>query len=315
MLGLVGLQQQAMILDVCCVFFGGHHRLNVRVPRRCIWAGGVAESWSTRHGIPYCKAKEILAAVWAFFEVTWILVAVGCRRKPINKLNCVLFWISGWHLMWSLTNYMTSYAYRWKALGSPLAMTCWLTFLKRSVLDRTDAVPSSVPLAFHSREQNRWCVLFPGLSDYDVLFPNYSAYDLNQDANKRPKKAGKVMFTLTTGASRVWIVRGSTYISGYESLLLHSIPVTQQAAENMRCTQVQVHMHQNSCNCFLAGNSMHCANIGACLMVCLMFAQPGTSWKKLGSHCHQSFEQLVTCFCSIFWIGLATMTVCLRILS
>lgn len=36
MLGLVGLQQQAMILDVCCVFFGGHHRLNVRVPRRCI---------------------------------------------------------------------------------------------------------------------------------------------------------------------------------------------------------------------------------------------------------------------------------------
>ena len=101
-----------------------------------------------------------------------------------------------------------------------------------------------------------------GLTSYESKFPEATAYDLNQNPSTRGKKATAIMFTLTTGSHHIWIRSRSRYMSGIECLLLHSVPVTSQAAEAMRCKPVLVHKQKNTCHCFLAGNSMHGASVG-----------------------------------------------------
>lgn len=116
--------------------------------------------------------------------------------------------------------------------------------------------------------------MFRGLRTYQLKFPEGMAFDLNQNPTQRGKKAYDTMFTLTTGSSHVWLVKPSRYLSGIETLLMHGIPVTKQAASAMRTTQVIVHHQSNTSRCFMAGNSMHCANVGTCLAFILFFIAP-----------------------------------------
>ena len=101
-------------------------------------------------------------------------------------------------------------------------------------------------------------------------FPEGAAFDLNQNI-QRGKKAYDVMFTLTTGCSHVWLVKPSRYLTGAEALLMHSVPVSKESAGIMKTTQVVMHGQSHSSQCFMAGNSMHGANVGTCVAYALLF--------------------------------------------
>ena len=101
-------------------------------------------------------------------------------------------------------------------------------------------------------------------------FPEGAAFDLNQNI-QRGKKAYDVMFTLTTGCSHVWLVKPSRYLTGAEALLMHSVPVSKESADIMKTTQVVMHGQSHSSQCFMAGNSMHGANVGTCVAYALLF--------------------------------------------
>lgn len=58
-------------------------------------------------------------------------------------------------------------------------------------------------------------------------------------------------------------------MKGWECMALHSIPVTHQIASAMRCKKVEIDHVSNTMHAFLAGNSMHAANIGAAVALCL----------------------------------------------
>ena len=113
-----------------------------------------------------------------------------------------------------------------------------------------------------------------GLRAYEAKFPEATAYDLMQNPAQRGKKAYDIMFTLTTGCSHVWLVKRNRYLCGVEALLLHSIPVTKDAAGVMKATQVAMYHQSHSSQCFMAGNSMHAANVGVCVAYILMFTKP-----------------------------------------
>ena len=113
-----------------------------------------------------------------------------------------------------------------------------------------------------------------GLRNYEAKFPEACAFDLNQNPAQRGKKAYDMMFTLTTGCSHVWLVKPKRYLCGIEALLLHSVPVTKDAAGVMKTTQVAMYHQSHSSQCHMAGNSMHGANVGACIAYILMYTKP-----------------------------------------
>lgn len=134
--------------------------------------------------------------------------------------------------------------------------------------------------------------MFWGLKTYLLKFPEGMAFDLNQNPSRRGKKAYDTMFTLTTGSSRIWLVKPARYLSGTEALLMHGIPITKQAASAMRTTQVTIVHQSNTSRCFMAGNSMHCANVGTCLAFILFFIGPLYSMHSSGwffPDCRQKF--------------------------
>lgn len=108
-----------------------------------------------------------------------------------------------------------------------------------------------------------------GRDDYDVLYPSALAVDLNQNPHQRARKSETVLATLTTGASRVWLTTCKRFLTGTECLALHSIPVTFQIARAMKCARVRADVVSNTMQSFLAGNSMHCASVGAAVALCL----------------------------------------------
>ena len=95
------------------------------------------------------------------------------------------------------------------------------------------------------------------------MFPGGIAFDLNQNPTQRAKKSFNVLSTLTTGCSHTWLVNEQRYLLGVECLALHSVPVFARVAELMRSTRVNVDLVSHSGCCFLAGNSMHGASVGA----------------------------------------------------
>lgn len=109
-----------------------------------------------------------------------------------------------------------------------------------------------------------------GKADYDVLFPNSIAWDLNQDPNHRAKKCGDTLTTLTTGCNHLWLRDNHRYMRGVELMALHSIPISSQIAKAMRCSKVVTSAVSNTAQCFLAGNSMHGASVGTVVAVGLL---------------------------------------------
>ena len=81
------------------------------------------------------------------------------------------------------------------------------------------------------------------------------------------------MFTLTTGCSHVWLVNRRRYLSGAEALLLHGVPVNEEIARVMKVSPVRVNMVSHANRCFLAGNSMHCANVGVFVAFALLYTE------------------------------------------
>lgn len=53
--------------------------------------------------------------------------------------------------------------------------------------------------------------------------------------------------------------------------MLHGVPVTQQIADVMGCRLVDVSMISHRAQAFMAGNSMHCVNVGFMILVALLF--------------------------------------------
>ena len=78
-----------------------------------------------------------------------------------------------------------------------------------------------------------------------------------------------ILSTLTTGCSKLWLAKQERYMTGLECLSFHSIPATAELAMAMRCRQVEAGEVSHAMQCFMAGNSMHCANVGACVALCL----------------------------------------------
>lgn len=113
-----------------------------------------------------------------------------------------------------------------------------------------------------------------GKADYDVLYPNSSAWDLNQDPRHRPRKCGSVLATLTTGCSHWFVRECKRCMAGLELMALHSIPVSDGLARIMSCAKVDTTSVSNTGCCFLAGNSMHCASIGTVLALGLLCTKP-----------------------------------------
>lgn len=110
----------------------------------------------------------------------------------------------------------------------------------------------------------------PGRAEYERMFPHGVAFDLNQNPTFRAKKSMQILSTLTTGCSHIWMTGERRYMTGLECLALHSIPVTAQLAKLMRCRKVMVDSISHSGCCFLAGNSMHGASVGAIVAIGLM---------------------------------------------
>lgn len=121
------------------------------------------------------------------------------------------------------------------------------------------------------------CFGGPGRRLYEARYPDGLAFNLLQNPNQRSNKAYDVMFTLTTGCSRVWLCKKRRYLSGIEAMLLHSIPITEQAATVMRAKQVAIQSQGNQFHCFLAGNSMHGASVGLFLGLALFCTAPSES--------------------------------------
>ena len=115
-----------------------------------------------------------------------------------------------------------------------------------------------------------YAVSFPGREKYEELYPNGIAFNLNQNPSARAKRSTDVLGTLTTGCSHTWLKRKRRYLTGVECLALHSIPVTQQIASAMHCTRVNVDSISHAGCCFLAGNSMHAASVGAIVALGLL---------------------------------------------
>lgn len=115
-----------------------------------------------------------------------------------------------------------------------------------------------------------------GRALYEAMYPHAEAYDLNQDPKHRAKRSHAILSTLTTGCSKLWLVNRGRYMTGLECLSFHAIPVTAELAMAMRCKQVAAGEVSHTMQCFMAGNSMHCANVGACVALCLF----GTSLKS-----------------------------------
>lgn len=134
-------------------------------------------------------------------------------------------------------------------------------------------------------------------------FPEGAAFDLNQNI-QRGKKAYDVMFTLTTGCSHVWLVKPARYLTGTEELLMHSIPISKEAADIMKATQVVMKGQSHSSQCFMAGNSMHGANVGTCIAYALLFTR-STWWIPIHENrIEQSFLTALTpSECSISALG------------
>lgn len=128
-------------------------------------------------------------------------------------------------------------------------------------------VDFSIALMFHDSHYHGW-----GLQAYLTKFPEGAAFDLNQNI-QRGKKAYDVMFTLTTGCSHVWLVKPARYLTGTEELLMHSVPISKEAADIMKATQVVMKGQSHSSQCFMAGNSMHGANVGTCIAYALLFTR------------------------------------------
>lgn len=114
-----------------------------------------------------------------------------------------------------------------------------------------------------------------GKDGYEILYPRARAFDLNQDPYKRPKRSEDVLSTLTTGCSKVWLVDKCRYMTGKEMMACHSIPVTTQLARVMKTRKVEVDHVSHTMQCFLAGNSMHGANVGAMIALALFGTQKG----------------------------------------
>lgn len=108
-----------------------------------------------------------------------------------------------------------------------------------------------------------------GRALYAAMFPRAQAYDLNQDPKHRAKRSHDILSTLTTGCSKLWLAKQERYMTGLECLSFHSIPATAELAMAMRCRQVEAGEVSHAMQCFMAGNSMHCANVGACVALCL----------------------------------------------
>ena len=109
-----------------------------------------------------------------------------------------------------------------------------------------------------------------GVVKTSSLFKHGVAFDLNQNPTFRAKKSMQILSTLTTGCSHIWMTGERRYMTGLECLALHSIPVTAQLAKLMRCRKVMVDSISHSGCCFLAGNSMHGASVGAIVAIGLM---------------------------------------------
>jgi hypothetical protein len=82
------------------------------------------------------------------------------------------------------------------------------------------------------------------------------------------------MFTLTTGANRVYLRTKQRFLHGLESLLLHSIPVTKQVAHAMKTRLVNVDGLSHNALSHMAGNSMHGASVGFMCLVAVKYSQP-----------------------------------------
>lgn len=101
-----------------------------------------------------------------------------------------------------------------------------------------------------------------GLDHYLDKFPNFQVADLYQDPLARPRHGSKCLPALTTGCARLWLRKQKRFCSGIELLLMHSVPVTKQAAELMCCDQIQLGQLSHRSMCRLAGNSMHGGCVG-----------------------------------------------------
>ena len=112
------------------------------------------------------------------------------------------------------------------------------------------------------------------MDDYGMLYPQALAYDLNQNPWQRPKKSGPILSTLTTGCSKIWLHHKKRYMLGIECLTMHSIPVISEVAHAMRCRQINITGLSHSAQCFLAGNSMHGASVGAMLALGVLYTRP-----------------------------------------
>lgn len=124
------------------------------------------------------------------------------------------------------------------------------------------------------KKRSSMLFLYQGRLEYLNRFPEATAIDLNQNPKQRAKKATDVMFTLTTGSGRIWLVSRGRYLTGIEALVLHSIPCTVQASKAMRCRQVLVHTENHAAQCFMAGNAMHGSNVGMFLAFAFLYTKP-----------------------------------------
>ena len=75
----------------------------------------------------------------------------------------------------------------------------------------------------------------------------------------------------------MYLFKERRIVHGLELLRFHSIPVSPKISHTMGCHMINVEKLSHRAQCRLAGNSMHCACVGAVVCALLLFGESGHS--------------------------------------